>query len=244
MLNASRRFAAIFLLFSLLSVCRAGVVYRAEMEKFGRKSSFEVWATDATAKFSVLKSDDPSMPAGMAIIALDQGARYEILIPSKDAYVELTREQFKNLRRKQSQNASFEFQDGKVEELVVDEDGGKVAGIQTRHYKLRISVSGAEQGEKIHAVAIEDFWTAPSILNPAPALDMLTEQVTGISKLDSLMHYEKFQGYPLRRLVEVSINGQPAGTSLVEVQSILNQPVSDSVFEIPANYKKLEMPGP
>jgi hypothetical protein len=243
MQNLSGRFTAAFLLLSMASVCRAGVVYSAEMEKFGKKSKFEVSATDSRAKFSVSLSDDPSLPAGMTIIALDQGERYIMLNQSKGEYIEFTKEQFKSLKRRQAQNSGFEFQDGKVEELIVDEDGGKVAGTQTRYYRIKISVTGSERGEKLDAVAIEEFWTAPSIPNPAPSLDMLTEQTSGITELDSLMAYKKLKGYPLKRVVQLSINGQFVGSSVVEVKTILDQTVSDSVFEIPPNYKKLELPG-
>ena len=80
-------------------------------------------------------------------------------------------------------------------------------------------------------MATEEFWTAPSIPNPAPSLDMLTTQTSGIAELDSLMAYKKLKGYPLKRLVQVSMNGQLAGNSLVEVKTILDKVVPDSVFE-------------
>ena len=243
MRTLSRCFSAVLILVSFSSASWAGVVYSAEMEKFGKKTSFEVWAADTRAKFSVSHSDDPSMPAGMTVIASDRGERYTLLIPSKDAYVELTKEQFKNLKRKQVQDHGFEFQSGKLEELIVDEDGGTVAGIETRHYKIRIWVTGVEQGQKLDVVATEEFWTAPSIPNPASSLDMLTEQTSGIKDLDSLMAYKKLRGYPLKRLVQISMNGQFVGSSLVEIKTILDEAVPDSVFEIPPNYKKLEIAG-
>jgi len=76
-----------------------------------------------------------------------------------------------------------------------------------------------EPGQKLDVVATEEFWTAPSIPNPAPSLDMLTEQKSGNSQLDSLMDYKKLKGYPLKRVVQLSVNGEPAGTSLVEVKN-------------------------
>jgi hypothetical protein len=243
MRNLSRCLTAALVLLALASVCWAGEVYSAEMEKFGKKTSFEVWAEDTRAKFSVSHSDDPSMPAGMTVIALDRGDRYIVLMPAKNLYIDLTKEQFRNLKGKQAQQSGFQFQNGKKEELIVDEDGGSVAGIQTRHYKIKISVTGVEQGQKVELVAVEEFWTAPSIPNAASSLDMLTEQNSGIAELDSLMAYKKLRGYPLKRLVQLSMNGQPVGTSRVEVKTILDTAVPDSAFEIPADYKKLEVPG-
>jgi len=52
------------------------------------------------------------------------------------------------------------------------------------------------------------------------------------------MSYKKLKGYALKRLVQISTDGQAVGTSLVEVKTIVNQAVPDSVFEIPASYKK------
>jgi Domain of unknown function (DUF4412) len=242
--SLSRYLAALLVLLPFASAGWAGEVYSAEMEKFGRKTSFEVWTKDTRAKFSVSHSDDPSMPAGMTVIALDRGDRYIILMPDKGVYLDLTKEQFRSLKGKQAQENGFQFQSGKLEELIVDEDGGSVAGIQTRHYKIKISVAGVEQGKKVDIVAVEEFWTAPSIPNPASSLDMLTEQNSGIAELDSLMAYKKLRGYPLKRMVQLSVNGQSAGSSRVEVRTIFDTTVPDSVFEVPANFKKLEVPGP
>jgi hypothetical protein len=226
----------------LSSLSHAGVIYSAEMEKLGRKSSFEVWATNTKAKFYVTQSDDPSFPQGFTIIAVDQGARYLLLIPGKDAYVDLTTEQFKNFQMKKAQDTGFELKDVKTEELIVDDDGGLVAGLKTHHYKIKVSATGLQQGQKLDLVSTEEFWTAPSIPNPAPALDMLTEQRTGIPEIDVLLAYKKLRGYPLRRVVQLSINGQDIGTSVVEVKSIQEQAVPDSVFLVPPSYKKLEIP--
>jgi hypothetical protein len=243
MRKSAMLFTASFVLLLLVSACRADIVYTAEMEKFGKKSNFKVWTSDSSAKFSVLTSDDTSMPPGMTILALDGGARYVILNASKNSYVDLTLEQFNSLRGKQALNHGVEFKSGKRDELKVDEDGGKVAGVQTRYYKFKISVTVTEQGQKEDIVANEEFWTAPSIKNPSHSLDMLTNQTSGISELDSLLEYKKLRGYPLKRVVEISINGQPAGSSLVEVQAIRVESLADSTFEIPATYKKIEIPG-
>lgn len=161
MRTLSRPFFAAVVFVSFASACSAGVVYSAEMEKFGKKTSFEVWAADTRAKFSVSRSDDPSMPAGMTVIALDGGERYLLLIPGKDTYVEITKAQFRNFKGKQAHASGVEFQSGKLEELIVDGEGGTVAGIETRHYKIRILVTAVEQGQKLEMVATEEFWTAP-----------------------------------------------------------------------------------
>src|SRR5580658_5675941 len=118
-----------------------GITYTARMEKQGRKSLFTVWASDTRAKISVSESDDPSMPAGFTVIALDRGQRYIVFIPGpQQTYVDLAKAQWDVLRRQQNAQHGLTLQDPKLEELAVDGDGGFVAGVKTHYYKIRISV--------------------------------------------------------------------------------------------------------
>lgn len=166
-----------------------------------------------------------------------------MLLPQKPIFIELTREQYKKMTQKKAQGQGVEIRDSKLEELIVDGDGGLIAGQQTRYFKLRISVTASEGGEAEEIIAGEEFWTAPSLPNSAPALDMLTEQISGIEQLDTLLQYKKLRGYPLKRIVQISENGQIIGNSLVEITKILQVPVADAVFEVPQGYQKLDVSG-
>lgn len=220
----------------------SGFSYTAHMEKFGKKSTFNVWASGPNAKFSVSESDDPNLPAGVSIIALNGGELLEVILPEKQAVMELTRTQYRKLMRGQAEAHGIDIENSKVEELAVDTDGGLVAGIQTRYFKLKISGDASEDGQHIALIANEEFWTAPDLPNPAPSLDMLTQQVSGVDKIDALLDYKKLNGYPLKRLVELTENGQFIGNSLIEVIKISQGPVSKSIFEIPPDYKKVVVP--
>jgi hypothetical protein len=220
----------------------SGFSYTAHMEKFGKKSTFNVWASGPNAKFSVSESDDPSFPAGVSIIALNGGELLEVIFPEKQAVMELTRTQYRKLMRGQAEAHGINIENSRVEELAVDADGGLVAGIQTRYFKLKISGDATEDGQHIAVIANEEFWTAPALPNPAPSLDMLTQQLSEVDKIDALLDYKKLNGYPLKRVVELSENGQLIGKSLIEVTKISQGPVSESVFEIPPDYKKVVVP--
>lgn len=228
---------------ALAGQANAGVVYSARMEKFGKKSTFAVWATDSKAKFSVTASDDPKMPTGTSIIALDGGQRYILIDPERRAFIGLTRDQYSSLREKQAESHGIQILNPKLEELVVNGDGGVVAGNKTRYFKLSISLNAAEDGRQVAIVATEEFWTAPSLPDPAPSLDMLTQQVSGLAKLDELLDYKKLHGYPLKRVVQLQENGQFAGSSLVEVTRIAQSRIPDSTFDLPAGYAKLDISG-
>lgn len=218
---------------------QAGVVYSARMEKLGKESTFNVWATDTRAKFSVSESGDSTMPTGFSVIALDRGERYIVLYPDRQAFIELTRSQFRNLMRKQAEARGVKIEDSKVEEMVVDSDGGLVAGIKTRYYKVRMSVRAEEEGQRMDLVAVEEFWSAPSVPNPAPSLDMLTQQTSGLDQFDAVLNYKGLNGFPLRRVVQLYANGQFVGNSLVEITKISQVSIPDSVFDVPSDYKKL-----
>jgi hypothetical protein len=221
----------------------AGLTYRAHMDKFGRESSFKVWATDDKAKFVIESSSDPSMPPGFAIIVTDGGEQLTLLPDQKQSYLQLTREEYKKLLKGKASQKQVQIENPKLEELVVDEDGGMIAGYHTRHYKIKISLIDHEADQTLNFVVFEEFWTAPSIPNPAPYLNMLTQQTSGIEELDALLDYKKFKGLPLKRIVELYANGEFGGRSLVEITEVGQSSVPESIFQIPPGYKKIEMPG-
>lgn len=233
---------AIFLL--VPQSTQTGVVYTARMEKLGKTSTFTVWVSGTRAKFSVSGGDDPRMPAGISIIAVNAGEQYVLISREKEEYVELSRDQYRTLLARQAAAQGVNIESSKREEVVVDGDGGLVAGYRTRYYKLRFSVNAVINGQNEIVTATEEFWTAPSIPDPAPSLDMLTQQVSGVDQLDAVLDYKKFKGMPLKRVVQLSENSKPAGTSLVEITKIWRATVADSMFDAPSNYKKLNIPGP
>ena len=120
------------LLLSLPQTDQLGLVYTAHMNKFGRNSTFDVWTVDTKARFSVSQSDDPAMPVGTSIIALDSGQRYLVLLPEKQIFMELTRDQYKKFRQQKAEAEGVEIRDPILEELVVDSDGGLIAGCYSR----------------------------------------------------------------------------------------------------------------
>jgi Domain of unknown function (DUF4412) len=221
----------------------AGLTYNAHMNKFGKESTFEVWATTSKAKFVVENSDDPSMPPGFTMIATQRGEQITLLLHQKQAYFQLSREEYRKFLKGKAAQKQVHIENPRLEELVVDEDGGTIAGYPTRHYKIRISFTGQEANQTSKFVALEEFWTAPSIPNPAPNLDVLTQQTSGIDELDVLMDYKKLKGLPLKRTVEIYTNGEFAGRSLVEITKVVRSSVPESMFQVPVAYKKLAAPG-
>jgi len=226
-----------------VSQASAGLTYSAHMDKAGKDSYFQVWATDDKAKFVVENSEDPSMPPGLTIIASDRGERITLIADQKQAYFQLSRDEYKRLLKGKAAREQMQIDNSKLEELTVDEDSVTIAGYPTQHYKIKISLTAREAGKTSNLVALEEFWTAPSIPNAARYLNMLTQQTSGIDELDVLLDYQKLKGLPLKRTVEIYINGEFAGRSLVEITKVGQSSVPESVFKVPVGYKKLEIPG-
>lgn len=250
MLGRKVLFIAIFGIASLVVVTlmaqsnQTGITYSARMEKLGKRSTFYVWATDKKAKFLVSTSDDPGMPAGISIIALDRGERYVLLLDQKRTFFEMTKDQFRKFEAREAATNEIEIRHSQLEELVVNGDGDLIAGNKTRYFKLRFSLDATEEGRRVAVQAVEEFWTAPTVEDPAPSLDLLTHQISGIGQIDALLDYKKLNGYPLKRIVQVFENGQFVGRSLVEIIKISRTPIDESVFEVPSDYKKMDIPTP
>ncbi|HWY53860.1 MAG TPA: DUF4412 domain-containing protein [Terriglobales bacterium] len=240
---SSAKWLALGLVLLFTVPASAGLTYRAHMDKFGKESSFQVWATDDKAKFVIESSDDPSMPPGFTIIAADSGEQLMLIVDQKEAYFQFIREEYRKLLKGKAAQKQLRIENSKLEELAVDEDGGTIAGYPTRHYKIKISFTDHEGDQTSNFVAIEEFWTAPSIPNPASYLNMLTQQTSGIDELDDLMDYKKLKGLPLKRIVEIYSNGEFGGRSLVEITEVVQSSVPESVFQIPVGYQKVEVPG-
>lgn len=222
-----------------VGITRADVVYSADQNIMGKQTTLRVWAKETKAKF-VAESGSGS---GMEIIATEGGDLISIVLPDQRVYFRMTREKYKVLQGRRVAQHDVTFQSGKREELTVDQPGGKVAGIETRYYKFRLTGTITENGREEQFEAIQEFWTAPSIPNIKPELAMLTNQVTGIPAFDELLYYGKFKGLPLKRLITLSLDGKPLGTSSVEVKTLTQASVPESVFTIPSDYTRKLLPG-
>ena len=67
---------------------------------------------------------------------------------------------------KASRAHGIDIDNSRVEEVVVDADGGLV-GSPAGYFKLKISGDATEDGQHLALVANEVFFTAPALPNPA-----------------------------------------------------------------------------
>jgi hypothetical protein len=83
------------------------------------------------------------------------------------------------------------------------------------------------------------FWVTNEIENQKEILDQLSKlQGDGDPFKGALADGKDFPGVPIRTIFKTN----ELGTTTMTITSIKNEEVPDSVFEIPADYKKMEMP--
>ncbi|HEV7784472.1 MAG TPA: hypothetical protein VGQ28_03990, partial [Thermoanaerobaculia bacterium] len=147
----------------------------------------------------------------------------------------------------------IQFSEPKVEKIL-DEDGGKVAGVAAHHTKYRTSytttVKVLGMGRSSAVVTEQDFWTTTKLVDPGMGVWLRAEPPrTGNADFDRLISAEKYklQGYPLKTVTVTTNTDSKSGKvntthSTMEVTELeTGASVPASSFEIPAGYKEAQM---
>ena len=136
-------------------------------------------------------------------------------------------------------------------------DGGMVAGHPTRHYRLvqRFAVtvhplivgSSDEPPEKNEIVT--DYWVARDLQLPRnPLVDLISSAPAAIAQQDrdfvrrtAIVRDSLFTGAPLKIEVTTRKKSEHSARAVsFEITTITRVPVSPSLFEIPAGYRRTE----
>jgi hypothetical protein len=140
------------------------------------------------------------------------------------------------------------FESPKIEKLV-DEDGGTVAGLPTRHYRYRTSytVSMNMPGtHKISTVVEEDIWATEQLADPALKVWLKQEPpTTGDAQVDQMIRAEmaKAEGFPLKRITvtrTVDALGEHTNRSEMDVLELKQVQVPDKEFAMPRGYTEVQ----
>jgi hypothetical protein len=138
------------------------------------------------------------------------------------------------------------FESPKIEKLL-EEDGGTIAGLPTRHYRYRTSytvsmhITGAK---KISTVTEEDIWTTQQLADPALKVWLKQEPPsTGDEQVDGMIRAEmsKVQGFPLKRVTVTRTSdatGEHSTRSEMNVLRVKQVTVPVTTFVIPRGYRE------
>jgi hypothetical protein len=139
------------------------------------------------------------------------------------------------------------FESPKIEKLL-EEDGGLLAGLPTRHYRYRTSytvsmhITGAK---KVSTVMEEDIWTTDKLVDPALKVWLKQDPPsTGDEQVDKMIRAEmsKVEGFPLKRVTvtrTADANGEHSSRSEMNVLKVKQVRVPEAVFAMPRGYREV-----
>lgn len=194
-------------------------------------------------------------PPGTYVISTDGSRRLLFVDPTQKSYTEV------NTLGIASAIGTSNITIGNLQSSVTKlADSPVIAGIPTDHYRLvityDITVNYRNMPLKQAVRTTIDKWTTVRFGDTADAAFSSTAMTTGNAKVDELIADEttKIRGFPLKQSVQVvTINqtGTPATSKLrlpasrtqtreMTVTSVKELPPDDSMFRIPADYKKVD----
>ncbi len=143
----------------------------------------------------------------------------------------------------------MEFQSPTVEKLL-EEDGGIIAGLPTRHYRMRttyVTTVHLDGDRTVHTTREEDIWTTTQLGDPNLfSWLMAAPPSTGDAQFDQIIRdaMHKVPGFPLKRVTvtrTVTGDGREQITrGEMEVTELKSVDLPDSLFQIPTGYTKVE----
>lgn len=236
--------------------CLAGITYTVVIKSepglpdigITQTSTLHGWASGQRGKVQFIGARNPMMASGSYLITHDGAKSFYVVDPGRKTYMKLDMDAMLNatgnlVRTMRGQDVQFEAP--KVEKLL-DEDGGLVAGLPTRHFRYRTTYTVVPPllGTRIITTVVEDIWATTKVADPAMGF-WLKKQAprTGDEQFDAIVATEmnKVPGFPLKRVSTTTVenNGEKRTShDRMEVVRLKFGPVPASMFRIPASYKQ------
>jgi hypothetical protein len=240
----------------------AGVHYKSvtktqDAQTKGSSMEVEGWVSGEKARVEFKESANPAAKQGSWLLTKDGGKTIYLVDPEEKTYAEWNLQAMLGLVGNVMQGMGpllkIEFSDPKVEKLL-DEDGGTVSGLPTRHvryrtsYNMKIRVLG--MGNEANVVTEQDIWSTDRLQDVALGIWLRSDPPrTGNEQFDKLIAAEagKTQGFPLKT-VTVSTSTQKKGNKQTVTRSTMevtqldtSANVPGSSFEIPGGYKETQL---
>jgi hypothetical protein len=241
--------------------CFAGIHYKSVTHTQDARNqtmnmAVEGWVSGDKAKVEFKESGNPVMKQGSYLITRDGGKTLYLVNPEDKTYAEWDMQAMLGFVGGVMQGMGpllkFEFSDPKVEKLV-DESGGTLLGLPTRHLRYRTSyttkVKVLGMSNVADSVIEQDIWATDRLQDLAMGVWLRSDPPrTGNEQFDKLIVAEmgKAHGIPLKS-VSVSTstqqkkNQQTVTRSSMEVTQLDTVTVPDATFEIPAGYKETQL---
>jgi hypothetical protein len=240
----------------------AGVHYKSvtktqDAQTKGGSIEVEGWVAGEKARVEFKESANPAAKQGSWLLTKDGGKTIYLVDPEEKTYAEWNLQAMLGLVGSVMQGMGpllkVEFSDPKVEKLL-EEDGGVLSGLPTRHvryrtsYNMKIRVLG--MGNEANVVTEQDIWATDKLQDVALGIWLRSDPPrTGNEQFDKLITAEagKTQGFPLKTVTvstttQKKNNKQTVTRSTMEVTQLdTSANVPGSSFEIPAGYKETQL---
>jgi hypothetical protein len=235
----------------------AGITYTAETRTIlGAKDTngdFRVqgWVSGNRARMEFLQSELPGMETGTYMVSTDGGSNVFLVDPKAKTFerwdISGMISNMADMMRSMRGEMRVRFEEPKVERLL-EEEGPKIDGMPTRHYRFRTSYKASidmYDTETVSTVTEEDIWTTNAITEPGVKIFLDRRMSSGDEQLDRILDKEmnKVVGFPLRRLTSTRQETKKEVTETraeMNVLDIKNVDVPDSMFEVPKGFTELD----
>lgn len=239
----------------------AAIHYQATTETHGgdqrMKMVVEGWVDGEKAKVDFKDSDNPLMGDGTYLLTKDGGQTLVLINPQEKTFASFDLDAMLKTAAAimNSMGGLFKMEvvNPKVE-VVLDEDGGSVAGLPTRHirsqssYTMQVKVLGRSQASEVEQ--LQDLWVTHAIRDRGFGVWLRkTPPKTGVASLDKLIAAEagKIEGFPLK-METVSTTRSDKGKQtttrttmqVTELDTDAAAPPA-STFEVPAGYEETQL---
>lgn len=261
-MRQSKRFILCLILALTALPAFAGIHYKAvtKTEDAQNKAGdmvVEGWVSGDKARVEFKESGNPMAREGAFLITRDAGKTIYLVDPKEKTYAEWDLQAMLGMVGAVTQGMGpllkMEFSDPKVEKLL-DEDGGTLVGLPTRHtrhrtsYDMKIKVLG--MGNEASVVTEQDIWATDRLQDVALGVWLRSDPPrTGNPQFDKLIAAEvdKAKGFPLKT-VTVSTTTQKKGGKATTTRSTMQvteldtgADVAAASFEIPAGYQETQL---
>lgn len=264
MKQLSRSILGAALLLAVAVPCSAGIHYKSvtKTEAAAQQGSGQIqaegWVSGDNAKVVFVESSgNPILAQGTYLLTKDGGKTLYLVNPEEKTYAEWSLQGMLGTVGAVMQGMGpllkIQFSQPKVEKLL-EEDGGTVAGLPTRHSKHRTSytmtVKVLGMGNVTDVVSEQDVWATSRLQDLGLGVWLRAEPPrTGNEEFDKLLAAEavKYQGFPLKMVTVNTSTAKKGGRSqttrsTMEVTQLdTNAAVPASAFEIPAGYERTEL---
>jgi hypothetical protein len=223
------------------------------------KMVVEGWIDGEKARIEFRESGHPLAASGSYLVTLDGGRNVFLVNPEERTFTRWDVEAMLKLAGSVLQGmgslVKIEFGEPQVERLL-DEDGGQVAGLATRHlrfrtaYSTQVKVLGMKQASQTEST--QDLWVTGELTDLGLGVWLRAEPPrTGNENLDRLIAsgLGTIQGFPLKAVTVSKSTGGRKGQreTVVRSETVVTEldirapAVDPARYQIPQGYTEVQM---